>query len=222
MKVALQKFELYLDRPIAYRARFIIALLVVPLIASFFAPLWNISMQAPQYPEGLEIDIYSYRVEGGNGGNDIAEINTLNHYIGMAPIEGALLDDLDWIPFLFGLLVVLALRTAVIGNIRTLVDLAVIYTYICSFLAFRFWYHLYSLGHNLDPRAPVNIDPFMPAVFGSKQIANFYITSLPRAGSIGVMISVGGILLITFWHLGSGYLNSKKSASKATTTPPAS
>ncbi len=217
MKAALEKFEIYLDRPIAYRARFIIALLVLPLIASFFAPLWNISMQAPQYPEGLEINIYSYCVEGGNSGRDISEINTLNHYIGMAPIEGDLLADLDWIPFLFGLLALLALRTAAIGNIRTLIDLAVIYTYVCGFLGFRFWFHLYSLGHNLDPKAPVNIEPFMPAIFGSKQIANFHITSLPQAGSVGVAVSVGGILVITFWHLATGYLASRKKAALANT-----
>ncbi len=210
MKVALEKFEAYLDRPIAYRARFLLALLVLPLIASFFQPLWNISMQAPQYPEGLEVDLYAHRIEGGNEGEDIAEINTLNHYIGMAPIEGSLLDDLDWIPFMVGFLGLLVLRTAAVGNIRSLIDLAVIYTYVSGFLAFRFWFHLYNLGHNLDPRAPVNVEPFMPAIFGSKQIANFYITSLPRAGAIFVMVSVGGVLLITLWHLVTGYRNSKR------------
>ena len=219
MKIALEKFEVYLDRPIAYRARFILALLVLPLIVSFFHPLWNISMQAPQYPEGLEIDIYSYCVRGGNEGRDVSEINNLNHYIGMSPIEGDLLADLDFIPFLFGLLGLLTLRTAAIGNIRTLIDLAVIYSYVCGFLGFRFWYHLYSLGHNLDPKAPVNIDPFMPAIFGSKQIANFYITSLPRAGSYGVAIAIGGIFAITLWHLVHGYLGSKKNPAEAVTPP---
>ncbi len=215
MKAALEKFEIYLDRPIAYGSRFILLLLVIPLVASFFAPLWNISMEAPQYPEGLEVDVYSYKVVGGNDGNDVPEINTLNHYIGMAPIEGELLKDLDWIPFLLGLLFILTLRAAAIGNIRTLVDLAVIYGFICSFLAFRFWFHLYSLGHNLDPRAPVNVEPFMPAIFGSKQIANFYITSLPRAGAIGVMVTVAGIFTITLWHLGGGFLENRRNAAQA-------
>jgi len=215
MKAALEKFELYLDRPIAYRARFLIALLVLPLIASFYAPLWNISMQAPQYPEGLQVDVYSYKVVGGNEGKDVSEINNLNHYIGMSPIEGELLKDLDWIPFLLGLLALLTFRAAAIGNIRTLVDLSVTYAFICSFLGFRFGLHLYTLGHNLDPRAPVHVDPFMPAILGSKQIANFYITSLPRAGAIGVMVTVVGIFLITFWHLGGGFLENRRNAAKA-------
>ncbi|MCP5021969.1 MAG: hypothetical protein GY930_09330 [bacterium] len=220
MKVALEKFEAYLDNPINYRSRFLLALLVLPLFLSFFAPLWNISMQAPQYPKGLEVDVWSYQVVGGNDGKDIPEINTLNHYIGMAPIEGELLADLDWIPFAIGFLALLSLRTAVIGNIRTLVDLAVIYGYISGFLAFRFWLHLYTLGHDLDPAAPVNVEPFTPAIFGSKQIANFYITSLPRAGSIGVFVAVTGVFAITAWHLVKGYLGHKKNtAALAASTP---
>lgn len=219
MKAALEKFSLYLDRPIAYRARFLIALMVVPLLASFAMPLWNISMEAPQYPEGLQVDVYSYKVHGGNEGKDVAEINVLNHYIGMAPIEGELLKDLDWIPFLFGLVSVLLLRAAVIGNIRTLVDLAVMYSYVCGFLAFRFGLHLYNLGHNLDPKAPVNVDPFMPAMLGSKQIANFYISSYPRGGAVGVMISIGGILLITLWHLVTGYRESRKNQAEKKSDP---
>ncbi len=222
MKAALEKFEIYLDRPIAFRARFLLVLLVIPLISSFFAPLWNISMKAPQYPQGLEVDVYAYKVVGGNEGKDVPEINNLNHYIGMAPIEGELLKDLDWIPFLLGLLVILTLRAAAIGNIRTLVDLAILYCFICSFLGYRFWYHLYSLGHNLDPRAPVFVEPFMPAVFGSKQIANFYITSLPQAGAIGVMVTVGGIFLITIWHLGGGFLANRRNAALANLTSSAS
>jgi copper chaperone NosL len=221
MKEALEKFEAYLDRPIEYRARFFIVLLVLPLLASFFAPLWNISMQAPQYPQGLEVDVFSYKVVGGNEGKDVPEINNLNHYIGMAPIEGELLKDLEWIPFLLGLLAILTLRAAAIGNIRTLVDLAVLYGFVCAFLAFRFWFHLYTLGHNLDPKAPVNVDPFMPAMFGSKQIANFYITSLPQVGAIGVMVTVGGIFLITLWHLGRGFRDNRRAAAKKTTTSPA-
>ena len=40
-------------------------------------------MFAPQYPDGLRLDIYSYKLEGGNNGQDLKEINLLNHYIGM-------------------------------------------------------------------------------------------------------------------------------------------
>ena len=62
-------------------------LLALPLLLSFLFPLWRISMKAPQYPDGLYMDIWSYQLTGGNDGHDIVEINTLNHYIGMPPID---------------------------------------------------------------------------------------------------------------------------------------
>ena len=61
-------------------------------------------MLAPQYPQGLTLDIYAHKVEGGRNGADIQEINTLNHYIGMKHLDRAQLSDLDWLPFGFGVL----------------------------------------------------------------------------------------------------------------------
>ena len=46
-------------------------------------PLWNLTMFAPQYPDGLRLDIYTHSSQGGNNGQDVKEINVLNHYIGM-------------------------------------------------------------------------------------------------------------------------------------------
>jgi hypothetical protein len=209
MKVALEKFENYLDSQITYRARILLAFLTIPLFASFLAPLWNITMFAPQYPEGLSIDIYSYQIEGGHGGHDIQEINTLNHYIGMSPLDEVLLSDLNWIPFVFLFMAIIALRAAAIGNIRTLIDLAVINGFLSCLLMYRFIFHLYTLGHTLDPKAPMNVEPFLPAIFGTKQIANFTVTSMPRLGSLCVLLGVGGVMAITFWHLYTGYKNSK-------------
>ena len=135
MKQALERFEKYLDETISLGARGLLILCSLPLLLAFWFPLWNIRMVAPQYPAGLEIDIYSWKVEGGDGGHHIQEINTLNHYIGMAPIDEVVLNDLDWIPFLIGLLVILVLRVAAIGNLRMLVDLAVLSTYLAGFFS---------------------------------------------------------------------------------------
>ena len=178
MKLALEKFYAFVQQPMHLGARLPLALLVIPLLLTFTAPLWNISMLAPQYPQGLTLDIYAHKVEGGRNGADIQEINTLNHYIGMAPIDRAALSDLDWIPFALGVLAILTLRVAAVGSIRSLIDLTVITAYFSAFSLFRFVYKLWVLGHNLDPKAPVRVAPFMPAVFGTKQIANFTVTSL--------------------------------------------
>lgn len=58
------------DLPVLYRpldrtARIIQLLLIVPLLLSFVEPLWRVSLRAPQYPDGLYMDIYSYKLEGG-------------------------------------------------------------------------------------------------------------------------------------------------------------
>ncbi|MBZ0251882.1 MAG: hypothetical protein K8I02_00965, partial [Candidatus Methylomirabilis sp.] len=147
MKEPLDKFYEFLGRPIRMGARPILLLLTVPLALSFLFPLWNISMIAPQYPRGLTLDIYLHKVEGGNNGHDIAEINTLNHYIGMEPINRAALTDLDWLPFAMGFLAIIALRCAAIGNVRILIDLLVLSGYVSAFALGRFVYKLWVLGH---------------------------------------------------------------------------
>ena len=46
-------------------------------------------MFAPQYPEGLRLHIYAWKLDGGNHGQDIREINVLNHYIGMRDLQSS-------------------------------------------------------------------------------------------------------------------------------------
>lgn len=201
MREPLDKFYEFLDQPIHMWARVVLALLVLPLALSFMTPLWNIYMKAPQYPQGLTLDIYLHKLQGGNDGHDIKEINTLNHYIGMAPIERSQLKDLDWLPFAMGFLAIIALRCAAIGNIRVLIDLLVISTYVSLFAFGRFVYRLYAMGHDLDPKAPVTIEPFTPVIVGTNQIANFTITSMPRGASVLIGVFVAGVALVTLVHL---------------------
>jgi copper chaperone NosL len=204
MRHPLTRFYEFLDRPIHGTGRILLALAVIPLLLSFSEPLWRIRLEAPQYPRGLTMDIYSHKLEGGNHGQHIQEINTLNHYIGMHKIDRGELSDLDWIPFALGLLALLTLRCAAIGNIRALVDLAVLTCYVGGFSMVRFVYKLYVFGHNLDPSAPVTVKPFTPAIFGSKQIANFTTYSYPMKGSYLVGGFIVAVLGLTVWHLASG------------------
>jgi hypothetical protein len=206
------KFYAFIGRPLSLRARLPLALLVLPLALVFTQPLWTISMTAPQYPKGLSLDIYAHKVEGGRGGADIQEINTLNHYIGMSPIDRAALSDLDWLPFAVGALFLLALRVAAIGDVRSLIDLAVVTLYFSLFSLGRFVYKLWVLGHNLDPRAPMDIEPFMPAVLGTKQIANFTVTSLPQGGTALMGLFALGVAAVTLWQLWSGRRDAERSS----------
>jgi len=211
MRAPLAKFYAFLDRPLFGWSRLALAVLVIPLILTFTAPLWKISMTAPQYPNGLYMEIYAHKLEGGNNGQHIKEINTLNHYIGMHKIERAELTDLDWIPFALGLLALLTLRCAAIGNVRALVDLAVLAGYIGLFSFGRFVYKLYVYGHNLDPEAPIKLDPFTPAIFGTKHVANFTTQSYPQLGAIYVGIFLTGVVGILGWHLVAGRLEAARS-----------
>lgn len=190
-----------LEQPLYTRERVIRALLVVLLLAAFLLPLWRISMEAPQYPAGLSMDIYPHKVVGGHGDTDIAEINILNHYIGMRKIDRASLTDLGWMPFAIGGLAIFTLRVAVVGNVRSLVDLAVITGYVCIFAFSRFVYMLYTYGHHLDPDAPVKVPGFTPALFGTKHIANFTTHSYPQAGAFAVASFAAGVCAIVIWHV---------------------
>ena len=105
MSSQFDRFQAMLVRPLSGRARLGLIVLLAPLLASFAWPLWSMRFEAPQYPDGLRLEIYAHTVEG-----DLHEINTLNHYIGMASIDRAELSDLDWIPFALGVIVVHAGR----------------------------------------------------------------------------------------------------------------
>lgn len=204
MHQSIEKFYAFVSRPLAFRSRLLLAALVIPLAFALTQPLWRISMTAPQYPGGLQLDIYAYKVDGGNDGQHVDEINLLNHYIGMHRIDREALSDLDWLPFALGAILLLALRVAALGDVRALLDLVIITGYVSSFAFARFIYKLYVFGHDLAPDAPVKVEPFMPVIIGSKQIANFNTQSYPLLGSVLLGIFVAGISLVAAWHLWSG------------------
>lgn len=217
MKNALARFYEFLDRPLYGWGRLALALSVIPIVLALGQPLWKISMKAPQYPKGLYVEIYAHTVEGGNDNHDLKEINTLNHYIGMHSIDRAELSDLDWIPFALVALILLTLRCAAIGNVRMLVDLAVTTVFVGGFSMFRFVYKLYSFGHNLDPTAPIKVEPFTPAIFGEKQIANFSTSSYPQGGTVLIGVFITAIFAVTAWHLIKGRIDTVRAARAAAT-----
>ncbi|GMV20363.1 MAG: hypothetical protein AB7L71_04475 [Vicinamibacterales bacterium] len=183
-----------LDRPLTAASRALLAAGLAALIAGALLPLWRIHLVAPQYREGLSIEMYTYKIVGGNGGQDLAEINTLNHYIGMAGIEPSDFVEMKWIPFAIGVFVLITLRAMVLGRVGSLVDLAAMFGYFGAFSLASFAYRLYTYGHNLDPKAPMTIEPFMPVVIGRQQIANFVQSSLPMAGSVCMALYLASIL----------------------------
>lgn len=210
MKLMLDRFYKWLESPLIPWSRALLLALLIPMAVSFWFPLWRVSMTAPQYPNGLYVDIYSYKVEGGDEGNHLTEINILNHYIGMKHIDRALYSELDWLPFAFGALMLLALRTATVGTVRSLLDLSVLTVYVFGFAFFRYAYKLYVLGHTLDPAAPMHVDPFMPVIVGKKQVANFLTEAWPQLGAYLAGVFILGVMGLTLWHLIAGRRRAKK------------
>ncbi|MDO8678158.1 MAG: hypothetical protein Q7R30_06295 [Acidobacteriota bacterium] len=203
MQTFLQRANRFLDEPIGLAARLMLLAAAALLVATYFFPLWNLTMFAPQYPEGLRLDIYSYTLVGGNNGQDVKEINVLNHYIGMQDLVNESFTEFKWMPFVIGALGLLMLRAAAHGTVVALVDVTMLFVYFGGFSLWSFGYKLYRYGHDLSPEAAVQVPPFMPPMFGGQQIANFEVYSYPRAGSYA-MAGVAALLLtalaMTWWQ----------------------
>jgi len=188
----------FLARPLNLTSRIFLLIGALLLALSFFFPLWQIHLIAPQYQEGLNLDIYAHRIEAGNGGNDLREINSLNHYIGMKPIQEEDFMEMKWMPFALGLFILFALRAAAFGMMRYVIDLFATFTYFGLFSLASFYYRMYSYGHHLDPKAPVKIQPFTPVVIGEQQIANFTQSSWPHISAF-LLAGFAVCLLLAIW-----------------------
>jgi hypothetical protein len=188
MKPLFERTHRFLDSPLDLAPRGLLLLAGVLLAAVYLFPLWKMTMFAPQYPDGLRLSIYSYKLEGGNQGQDIKEINVLNHYIGMKDLSAADFTEFQWIPFVVGAIALLLLRSAALGTMTSLVDVVVLYVYFGLFLLWSFGYKLFVYGHNLAPTAAVKVPPFTPPLFGSKKLANFQVYSFPDVASYALAL----------------------------------
>ena len=204
MRAFIEKSNRFLDQTLGLSPRVLLLGAVLLLLPVYVFPLWDMTMFAPQYPDGLRIHIYSYKLDGGNNGQDIKEVNVLNHYIGMRDLVTEDFTEFKWMPFVVGVLGLLFLRTAVLGKMSHLVDVLVLYLYFGAFSLWSFAYKMWSYGHNLAPTASVKIPPFMPPLFGFKQLANFGVYSYPAAGSYALFAATFCLFLafVLAWRQG--------------------
>ncbi|MFN8095244.1 MAG: hypothetical protein U0599_24030 [Vicinamibacteria bacterium] len=199
MKNLLLSVNRFLDAPLELAPRVALVVAFLCLVPTYLAPLYNMTMFAPQYQDGLRLDIYSYKLEGGNRGQDVKEINVLNHYIGMKDLVTEDFTEFKWLPFVVGIFGLLFLRAAVLGKTSHLVDVTVLYVYFGAFALWSFAYKMYSYGHSLDPHAAVRVAPFMPPLFGYKKLANFEVYSYPQLGSYA--LGAAALLLVASLYL---------------------
>jgi nitrous oxidase accessory protein len=139
------------------------------LLISPGLPYWTMKLAAPQYPRGLALAIYPHKVAG-----DVAEIDGLNHYIGMRKIDGAATRERSLgVPAI--LVLAACLAAAAFSRSRWAVLLLIpVVLFPPLFLADLYWW-LRDSGLNLDPRAALSssIKPFVPRVLGMGKIAQF-------------------------------------------------
>src|SRR5215510_12926875 len=113
MRAWLERENRILDAGVDLGPRLLLLLAALALVAVSLFPLWDMTMFAPQYPQGLRLHIYSYKLDGGHGGQDVKEVNVLNHYIGMRELDTEAFTEFKWIPFVVGGMGLLFLRSAV-------------------------------------------------------------------------------------------------------------
>ena len=171
----------------------LLAVASLGLLLVFVFPLWRIQLQAPQYPEGLGLEIHVNTVRGVEP-TDLRNINGLNHYIGMKPIEPDAIPELRWMPWIVVGLSALGLAAAATGRRELL------YVWCAALALFAvaglvdFWMWEYDYGHNLDEANAIIKVPgmnYQPPLIGSKQLLNFVATSWPALGGWLAFASAG-------------------------------
>lgn len=165
----------------------------VCFVLSIFFPWWALRLIAPQYPEGLYIWVYPFKMEG-----DIDIINGLNHYIGMSEFSEASFPELSYLPYILAGIALITLLVALIRNRKLLFAWTGVVLILSAIGMWDIYRWLRTFGTNLDPRAAIEVDPFVPPVFGTNQIANFETFSFFSYGALFGGIAIL-LLILVLW-----------------------
>jgi hypothetical protein len=148
-------------------------------------PLWTFWVRSYQYPEGLVMHVYLYKV----GGRDLVEINVLNHYIGMKPLKNEDFPQFKIFPFWVGGIAILTFIVAFVRK-KILVLLPISLTSLFGVYGLYLLYtKLYEYGHNLSPKAAMKIPPFTPPILGTNKFAQFTTLAYFDVGALLILIS---------------------------------
>ena len=173
------------------------------LLGLFVFPLWNITLEAPQYPIPLGMDIHINKFVDTHE-FDIKNINLMNHYVGMKFIPETI-PEFKIFPWAIGIMVVLGVLIGFFGNYKWFLGWLVLMSLLGIAGMYDFYLWEYDYGHDLDPKAIMNFkNPdgtpmgFQPPLFGSKDILNFKAHSYPRLGAYLMFLGMGLTVLAFF------------------------
>ncbi len=176
---------------ISIQSRILLVVSAIALTVSIFVPIWRIELDAPQYPEGLMMQIHANKL-----GGQVDIINGLNHYIGMQTLHAENFIEFTILPYIIGAFALLILIAAIVGT-KKILNIS-----FWSFLSFGviamidFWRWEYNYGHNLDPNAAIIVPgmSYQPPLIGFKQLLNFGAYSVPDIG--GWLFVLAGLLML--------------------------
>ena len=86
------------------------------LLGLFIFPLWNITLEAPQYPIPLGMDIHISKFTDTNE-FDIKNINLMNHYVGIGK-DTRYHSPFKIFPVVIGIMVLLGVVIGFFGNYK--------------------------------------------------------------------------------------------------------
>lgn len=160
------------------------------LVGAYFFPLWQITLEAPQYPEGIAMHIWHNKI-GGESEYTLQNINILNHYIGMRQIVPDSFTELKVIPWVLAIFTAMGLIFSFLKKRKFLFIWLVLFAISGIIGIYDFYLWEYDYGHNLDPNAPIKVPGmvYQPPLLGEKMLLNFNATSYPHWGGIIVVSS---------------------------------
>jgi copper chaperone NosL len=177
-------------------ARIFIVIGALALIVAYLVPVWAIYLIAPQYPEGLSMQIWLYKITG-----QVEIINGLNHYIGMKPINADMFPEFTYLVYILGFFILFGLTTAITGSRKLLLYYLILSVIgaIAAMVDFYLWG--YDYGHNLDSTAAIQVPglSYQPPLIGHKKLLNFDAYSYPDTGG-WIIVGVTALFFI-IWLL---------------------
>lgn len=136
-------------------------------------PVWGTRLVAPQYPKGLDLWFYGGRVEG-----PVREVNGLNHYIGMQPIDITRVPEMQlWPIAVLSAAVLLAAAVLWRGWLGRLALLGLWLIPVTVLADIQRW--LIIFASELADTAALRVGDFIPLVVGPTRVWNFTVLTYP-------------------------------------------
>lgn len=168
------------------------------ILALFIFPMWNITLEAPQYPEAIGMDIWVNKITDHNP-NDLKNINLMNHYVGMDAIPEKI-PEFEYFPYIVIGMSILGIIFGWIGRRNLFLVWFCMMVILGTLGMYDFYLWEYDYGHNLDPTAAIKVpgQAYQPPLIGSKVILNFKAISSPMIGAYFLFTGILTALIAYF------------------------